>query len=148
MTDYGKLLSKNDLPVYLLTVHEMLFFPHPHQPWILSVLENVVNLMSKIGPLSFVLFCFVVFSLHFPIRTGARHLFMFTDCCRSGPGKQMLRWRCGCLCILRSALLINTHGGREGSGIRQRESWDAWLRPQLTSWLSLKLGGPLRVVLS
>lgn len=47
---------------------------------------------------------------------------MFTECCRSGPGKQGMRWRLGCRKLLGSAVLINTPGAWEGRRVGQRET--------------------------
>lgn len=47
LIDYGKLLSKNALPIYILTPYENPIFPHPHQPWMLSGFKNVAKPMNE-----------------------------------------------------------------------------------------------------
>ena len=48
---------------------------------------------------------------------------MSSACCRSSPGKQRPRCRLGYRKFLGSSLLINSHGGREGSRLRLRGKW-------------------------
>lgn len=91
--------------------------------------------MSKIRPL--------ISLKKIPWLELGQGIFSCSLTCRSGPGKQVLRWRLGCRKLLGRALLINSHGGREGSRTGRGISWAAQLRVQLTCWWSLKLWWPL-----